>query len=278
MDVTGYDNTLVEFYHERVLRSLVLAGCLDLATSRKRQGTATVIAHGQDLGDGPRPYLATAAHVLPEPPNNSIVRLMKYNYDDPANPRLRIAEFESGKRNSTLRDGAYMKIGDRNNLGRFDIGVIRGSGICVDKKPWFTNENPQDECLPVAPEHQYCAEGTEVAWAGFPSIARKFTDEPIPCYFRGVVSSLVLRDEFQLYLIDGHNTLGMSGGPVWAYSSETKAVQVIAVISAYHGSGASYESQDQLDAQSNPPLPGLVVAIPIQSLLRRLLKEYSQLP
>lgn len=60
-----------------------------------------------------------------------------------------------------------------------------------------------------------------------------------------------------LYVIDGHNTFGVSGGPVWGYFDNSGEIELAGVIVRYA-------------AESSGNLPGFVFATPIHPLITYL--------
>lgn len=262
MKPDNFDNLLVQTYHEKIASSLVYVECANLDTGEVFGGTATVIAHTGNAEEGFIPYLATAGHLLPNQDVRTRIRLIRFSFENPANPTSRIAEFTLPREDSTPKTPAYIKITDKEERSRVDIGIIRAPATCTDGGAWFSTADPQAEAIPIVGASEWQAEGSEVAWAGFSGIAMQIANRPQPCYYHGVVSSLLIRDDFQLYLLDGHNTFGISGGPVWAVNAETKQPKLIAVIGGYQFSG-----QDKA-------MPGLVFATPIQVLLTAIFPDY----
>ena len=264
MKATNYDNPLVQAFYEKVIPSLVFVTCTDEVTGQSLIGTATVIAHGGSAGEGFIQYLATAGHLLPDANLKTDFRLTRYFFDDPANPTSRTAEFSLPHEGSTHTTPGYIRISDKDDLSRVDVGIIRGPIYCTDGRPWFSTGRPQDESMPIEGASKWTVEGSEVAWAGYADIAMQIAQRPQPCYYRGVVSSLLIREDFQLHLIDGHNTFGISGGPVWAVDAESNLPKLIAIIGGYRFN------------ENAQALPGLVFATPIQALLTKISVDYVE--
>jgi hypothetical protein len=82
-----------------------------------------------------------------------------------------------------------------------------------------------DETLPMMDADKFKVIGVDVAWVGYPSIAR-----PHLCFFMGRISAFVHGDDS--YLIDGVAINGVSGGPVFARLSGDKP-QLLGTVSAY---------------------------------------------
>ncbi|NPU10918.1 trypsin-like peptidase domain-containing protein [Bradyrhizobium sp. 83002] len=80
--------------------------------------------------------------------------------------------------------------------------------------------------------------GSEAGWLGYPN-----TYSDMMCFFAGTVSGRNVAQRF--YLIDGVAIHGVSGGPVFRWSSQGE-VQIIGVMVAYHANLAT-----------GAPLPGM---------------------
>jgi len=98
----------------------------------------------------------------------------------------------------------------------------------------------EDELLPILQHEFVPAQGGELAWMGFPSIAW-----PNPCLFKGVVSGKM--PDSEAYLIDGVAINGVSGGP--AFNREGT---IFGLVSAY--------IPNRVDALTT--LPGLMLMVP----------------
>ncbi len=110
--------------------------------------------------------------------------------------------------------------------------------------------SPDEELpLPTLPESHGLTPGTRVGWAGFPGIVKKILPHWQLCYCEGVVSATVDNDR-RLYIVDGYNTWGISGGPVWHWSEERNQAEVVAVVSK---------------REPRPDLPGFSVFEPLES-------------
>jgi hypothetical protein len=77
------------------------------------------------------------------------------------------------------------------------------------------------------------AAGTRVGWAGFPGQIEALLGFPQLSYFEGSVSAMVDLEQRGYYLVDGHNSQGLSGGPVWHWSHEHGRAEVVAIVSGY---------------------------------------------
>jgi hypothetical protein len=102
--------------------------------------------------------------------------------------------------------------------------------------------------------------GTRVGWAGFPSFTRKRTnDRQYPCYFEGVISSVVIEKGRLFYFVDGHGGEGVSGGPLWYWNDEQSNYEVIGICSQYLKAG-----------DTNLAAPGMVVFESVKPLITYL--------
>jgi len=258
------DSPLVHAFHTRIQRSIVYIERTCLATGATVSGTGTVFGYQGNKQHGWLPCIASAGHVLrTTTASESRFRIQQFDWSNSSNPTSRSLEFETSG-----TDGrspcAVTYIGPNKDI--LDIGLIRGPKACTDGSDFFPvglDGVPSSGTMAIETDWNWSAEGTRVAWAGFPALAAQVAKRPQPCYFEGCVSALVLRDDYQLYLIDGHNTFGVSGGPVWAMSSQTNQARIIGVISGY---------TSRPDA---PQLPGLVRVAPIQPLRSFLEKHWG---
>lgn len=125
--------------------------------------------------------------------------------------------------------------------------------------------SPDDEIpLRMIDERRGVAAGTRVGWAGFPLVAQGLLGHAQLCYCEGVISATIDRDDKRYYLVDGQNTFGISGGPVWHWS-ESNGFEVVGIVSGY-----------------TPPsdLPGFCLVEPLDSFraLFKLWQEWGKKP
>lgn len=112
--------------------------------------------------------------------------------------------------------------------------------------------------------------GSRIGWAGFPGQVRDFLGFDQLCYFEGVISCTVDSDQRRVYIVDGHAAEGVSGGPVWHWSSERAQVEIIGIVSRYGQQPGATE-----DGRVLPPLPGYCIFEPINPVLY-LLDEWNR--
>lgn len=132
---------------------------------------------------------------------------------------------------------------------QFDVGCI--------SIPYFVN-NGENFPVRVIDPRATIMPGARVGWAGFPGFSEKKILRSHPCYFEGVVSTVVDRDQRLFFLVDGHGGQGVSGGPLWYWNDETSNYEVIGICSQYLFSG------------EERALPGLVVFESINPLVAYL--------
>ncbi|MBX2851551.1 MAG: hypothetical protein KTR15_07395 [Phycisphaeraceae bacterium] len=257
------DSELSQVFHTRVQTSMVYIERTCLQSQSTFTGTGTIIGYSGNSDYGWQPCIATAAHVIEPAPNaESHFVIKQFDWTDSANPSCRKLEFTTGSVGERSPTAIYYT---GPNSEKMDIGFIRAPKTCIDGSDYFkigSDGLPSSRLLSIPPEECYTAEGTRVAWAGFPGLANEFAKRPQPCYFEGCVSSLILRSDFQAYLIDGHNTFGVSGGPVWAIDSNNEP-SIIGIISGYNY------------LQSSLQMPGFVHAVPIAPLRIFLTKVWK---
>jgi len=121
---------------------------------------------------------------------------------------------------------------------------------------------PQLEPIAVLHETRRITPGTRVGWTGFPGTVQRFLGRPELCYFEGVVSAFHAEGSRGLYLVDGHNSLGVSGGPVFHWLEEDRRPEIVGIVSGY----------DCADAD----LPGLCVFEPINPIIGFLKSQYGK--
>lgn len=100
--------------------------------------------------------------------------------------------------------------------------------------------------------------GGRVGWAGFPGLVKPKTVTAHPCYFEGVISTVIHKQNKLLYLVDGHGGPGVSGGPLWHWNEQESNYEIIGLCAQYLKGG--------LDAEGLT-LPGLVVFESINPIL-----------
>jgi hypothetical protein len=106
--------------------------------------------------------------------------------------------------------------------------------------------------------------GTRVGWMGFPGTVEAFLGAPQLCYYEGVVSAFHAKGSRGLYLVDGHNSRGVSGGPVFHWRDGDHQPQIVGIVSGY-----GCEDAD---------LPGLCVFEPINPVIGFLKAQYGTEP
>lgn len=249
-----HDSPLMRAFHEPILPALVYVERTCLATGETATGSGTVIGYQGNAKDGWLPIIATAGHVVrSDTRNESVFRLSRFSFDDPAHPTTRTAMFESGTLTPRSPCALYYS-GPGHEV--VDIALIRGPTACTDGTPFLPLDhegNVRAGTAPIEAGHFWAPEGTRVAWAGFAQIVTELAGRPQPSYFEGSVSALVLRDDLPLYVLDGHNAFGVSGGPLWALDAQSHS-RVIGIVVNYQGHS---------DA---PGVPGFTCATPIQPL------------
>ena len=134
-----------------------------------------------------------------------------------------------------------------------DVGIVSLPTLANNNKPMA---RPDEQPVQVVNKMTGVSTGTRVAWAGFPAIVESALGFPQLCYYEGVISAMVDRAGKMLYIVDGHNAPGVSGGPVWWWSHENDRLEVAGIVSGYLPVG-----QD---------LPGYCIFEPINPLVHYL--------
>jgi hypothetical protein len=168
-----------------------------------------------------RIIVATARHLL-EFPNDAIVKWFLECYAEDGSVTGRCC-FSTDEGRPKTRPYRFYK--------RADVG------FCVLPPPEQESEGqlvPLDlHPLPVISERRRLVPGTRVAWVGFPGQVEAFLHRPQLCYFEGAVSAFYAEGSRGLYIVDGHNARGVSGGPVWHYAEEGGSIEVAGIVTGY---------------------------------------------
>lgn len=92
-----------------------------------------------------------------------------------------------------------------------------------------------DRNLGISMDSTLVAFGMEVFFYGFPlgNLGTEALGIKFPLVKRAIVSGWLQYDGRGVLVLDGHNNLGFSGGPVVAYNTRTKKMSVIGVVSGY---------------------------------------------
>lgn len=120
----------------------------------------------------------------------------------------------------------------------------------------------QLEPNPVLGETLRITPGTRVGWSGFPGTVERFLKRPVLCYYEGVVSAFHAMGNRGLYLVDGHNSRGVSGGPVFHWREKDRQPEIVSIVSGY-GCG-------------DTELPGLCIFEPINPIIGFLKSQYQR--
>ncbi len=185
-------------------------------------GTGFVVGR---MRDSQKLVIATAKHVLDFPQNETV--WWKVQQFDEHGGVAR--ELTFGTDPQKKGDVPYRT---HNEL---DIGLCILPRLDAQKRP-FARDGEQPVRV-IDPDFGVTA-GTRIAWAGFPGVVEHALGSPQLCYFEGVVSAMVNRDERQVYVVDGHAAPGVSGGPVWQWSVERDRLEVVGVVCNYQPLGA----------------------------------------
>jgi hypothetical protein len=198
--------------------------------------------------DNRKLVLATAKHVL-DFPENETVHWEIQQFSD-AGEAVRQLAFSTNK--SERGDVPYRTHND------LDVGIIVLPSLDGDKKPFALDTDAPVQTIDIL---QGVTPGTRVAWAGYPGLVEQSLGFPHLCYFEGVISAAINREQERrlLYIVDGHNMFGLSGGPVWHWSDEHDRLEVVGVVSGY--------------APLDRGLPGFCFFVPINPILYYLASE-----
>lgn len=207
-------------------------------------GTAFCISR---LEKSNRLILATAGHVINQLPEDTIKWLF-LQFDENGSVEREI-QFTT-RPSDPERIYIYHK--------SIDIGFIV---LPPEDDAGKTIALPNEMPLPLIDDTRRITEGTRVGWGGFPTVFPELMGEPRLCYFEGVVSAFYSRPEEPLYIVDGHNANGVSGGPMWNWPSKGNSIEIFAIVTEYGMAGED--------------LPGFCMSVPINPLVQRLREAYN---
>lgn len=198
------------------------------------------------LKESNRLVLATAAHMIEFPPNETVQWLVQ-QFDERGNleRQMRFTRGES--------EGE--SICSRYKLA--DIGFL---ALPAEDERGTPFALPGEVPLMSIHERQHVCEGGRVGWAGFAGQVEDYLGRPQLCYFEGVVSAFSEARDKLVYVVDGHAAPGVSGGPVWHWPDGGDRIETVGVVSAY--------------GLSEGALPGFCVFTPINPLMAFLKATY----
>ena len=200
-------------------------------------GTGFVIGK---MRDSQSLVIATAKHVL-DFPKDETVQWKVQQFNESAEVTRELTFCTSQK----LKGNVPYRIHDQ-----LDVGLcILPNRDSSQKLFAYENENP----LQIIGRQLGASTGTRVAWSGFPVCVEQNLGFPQLCYFEGVISSMVNREDCKIYIVDGHAAPGVSGGPVWYLNEEVDRYEIIGIVCKY--------------VQSDIDLPGFCFFEPINPVM-----------
>ena len=215
-------------------------------------GTGCIIGHVTNPRYRPKAMVATAGHLLKGPHEGSVEWTVERSDFLGGTPKK--VTFTISPENPEGPKAFYYY-----SDPRLDIGGMFVDADCDDGRPFLhldQSGRPAEPVLPLIDPRKGVTEGTRVAWAGFPQTVQKQLGFPQLCYYEGVVAAMIdTKAHPPLYLLDGHNSPGVSGAPIWAYNDERSSVELVAVIVGYL-------------SEAQRIFPGFVCATPIHPLIR----------
>ncbi len=209
-------------------------------------GTGFIVGSVSNPSGPPRPIIATAAHVLAAPVKGRVgYRVVRHSAAGE-----RISDFFEATQRGVFSQyfdsmSAFRGLGDLVDVGFITAPI--GSRLLRD----------DPELIRFRQSDMAVAEGSHVAWAGFPQLARDLTGGSRLCYFEGVVSHVVVdEDGPPLYLLDGAASQGVSGGPLWYCDSSSSAPEFVGTITHYREPGTAHRQLGFVVATSSRVLLG----------------------
>jgi hypothetical protein len=178
-------------------------------------------------------------------------------------------------------------LGKINNGGKYPIKIHTNDGIIQNSFNVYFHKNDTVDIaviplratvninspviLTTAPSLDM---GQECYFLGFPGVntpnglSTQVGNLKVPIYKRAFISGGLFLDKRQIFLLDGHNNRGFSGGPVVSTNSDYKNQFIMAVISGYYPDPQVIElPKDSATAPIKSVIygenSGIIVAFPI---------------
>jgi hypothetical protein len=249
------ENTLARAFKQRVANQTVLVRRKFLdenGVELECHGTGVIIGFNEDCV-----HIATAGHVLDgfgEGKSRwAVQRVELDNEGTPIEFRQHFGDDDLSTAVPTVLCTEYLR--------DCDIGLMIVENRADGPPGTMLIDPSQHTQLKVIPTTGYLQTGGKVAWAGYPGFVADMTDRFHLCYFEGAVSAVL--SEPPVYLVDGHTSPGVSGGPMWILQDDGEPI-ITAVCIHY--------------AYPQEPTPGLVGFCPLQVLLRFVETMHAQTP
>lgn len=218
-DSPGYTkpNTFARGFHARVATQTVLIKRLfpdesgNIATV---QGTGVILSFGVPDENAPV-HIATAGHVLDDfGKGTSQWAIQRIELNDDGLP----VEFNQTFHDRDVKQNQAPNIICTKYLRECDIGLLLVENR-ADGEPGRKLIDPaKHKRLKVIPTEGFLQTCARVAWCGFPGFVSDITDSHMLCYFEGIVACCPSNPP--LYLVDGHTSGGISGGPMWILAED----------------------------------------------------------
>ncbi|MEW6249253.1 MAG: hypothetical protein AB1716_01285 [Planctomycetota bacterium] len=225
------DLEIVRAFEHQIARNVVHISVQIDGDPSVRYGTGTIFACVSNAEYGNGAFIVTAKHVIEVPVGQEA--LYSLSRIGPGH-NVRQATFRRRSGDTGAGPRAFWYVGK----GGLDIGAVIAPARCDDGTPFLANSEFDPSAgimvgVPLFPRELFLGEGTRVAWAGYPEVAYKVFAQWSLCYYEGVVAHAFNDREYPLYLLDGHNDHGVSGGPVWWWSDKAQRVELVGVITHY---------------------------------------------
>lgn len=224
-------------------------------------GTGTIFGRINNASARTGAFILTAKHLIEVPIG--------------ATATYRIVRFPNGSRPGRQASFTYANSGMVAGPRAFwwvgvhpqDFGAIIAPEFDDSGQPFLDpNEFPKggigESNIALSAKVFLAGAGTRVAWAGYSAVAADIFGEPVPCYYEGVVAYVHNQVNSPIYLLDGHNTFGVSGGPAWWWNEVTNRVELFAIITQYHPTSPS--------SKKSISLPGFTIATPVNHFMSLL--------
>ena len=110
---------------------------------------------------------------------------------------------------------------------------------------WYTSNG-------VSTDSIFITEGLNAYFFGFPlGLGEEFFGVKFPLVKKAIISGWTKRNGIELLLLDGHNNVGFSGGPIVAYNTAKKKMCLVGILSGYVPESINVKQKATLSVNAN---------------------------
>jgi len=104
----------------------------------------------------------------------------------------------------------------------------------------------------VSTDSIFITEGLDAYFFGYPlGLGEEYFGTKFPLVKKAIISGWTKRNGIDLLLLDGHNNVGFSGGPIVAYNTEKKKMCLVGIMSGYVPESVNVKQKAALSVSTN---------------------------